>query len=88
MADEEILLEQTKPIIVETKGKWLDFEFATQQNFEIGKTYKITLKGDCMFAISPTKPEEEDFISNRVWFTKKEGKILWIKTREGEKQNG
>lgn len=81
-------IQGTEPIIVETKGKWLDFEFATQQNFEVGKKYKITLKGACLFAISATKPTEEDFITDELWYTKKEGLKLWIKTREGEKQNG
>ena len=73
-------LEQTEPIIVETKGKWLDFEFATQQTFEVGKTYKIRVNGDCLFAISPNKPTY-GFGTNEITYTKEEGLTLWIYTK-------
>jgi len=80
MADEEILVEQAEPIIVETKGKWQKFEYMTQQTFEVGKTYKIHVNGDCLFAISPTKPTY-GFGTNDITYTKEEGLDLWIYTK-------
>ena len=76
----EEVLEQAEPIVVETKGKWLDFEIATRQTFEVGKTYKITVGGNCLFAISPTQPTY-GFGANEITYTKEEGLTLWIYTK-------
>lgn len=73
---------EQEPLVIETRGKWKDFEVASKQEFEVGKTYKIEVQGKCMFAISPTKPESLDdgMGTNSITFTKNEIKKLWIIT--------
>ena len=88
MDDEEILeqepeqVEEPQPLIIETKGKWKDFEVASKQELEIGKTYKIEVQGQCKFAISPNKPESVDdgMGTNSITFKKNETNKLWIIT--------
>ena len=76
--DEE-LIEQSEPIIIETKGKWQPFEAMTNQTFEVGKTYKIKVQGDCLFAISKDRPTS-GFGTNEITYTKDNDTQLWIKT--------
>lgn len=74
--------EQSQPLIIETKGKWKDFEVISGQVFEVGKTYKLSVQGQCKFAISPTKPTSIDdgMGTNEITFKKSETNKLWIIT--------
>ena len=55
------------------------FEYMAKVKFEIGKTYKIQIQGDCMFAISKEKPTN-GLKTNEIEYTKDSNNILWIKT--------
>lgn len=81
MPEEEIIeeQEQSEPLIIETRGKWKDFEYVSGREFEVGKTYKINVQGKCQFAISPTKPTA-GIGTNEITFTKDETNKLWIIT--------
>ena len=67
-------------LIIETKGRWVNFEEITQNTFEIGKTYHIKVGGVCQFMISKNKPKF-GLKTNEIEYTKDEENILWIKTR-------
>lgn len=83
--DDEILeqepetVNEPEPLVIETKGKWQMFEYMAKVKFEIGKTYKIQIQGDCMFAISKEKPTN-GLKTNEIEYTKDSNNILWIKT--------
>lgn len=70
---------EPEPAIVRTGGKWEDFEEATEQELEIGKTYHIKARGRCEFMISEKKPTA-GIATNEITFKKQEGIKLWIKT--------
>lgn len=78
MADEEII-QQSEPLIVETKGKFQPFEAMTGQEFEVGKTYNIKVQGHCEFAISKDRPKS-GLQTNEINYTKNSDTQLWIKT--------
>lgn len=100
MDDEEILEQESdqvgdesttttnehEPMIIETRGKWQDFEKISKQNFEIGKTYKVEVGGVCKLNISPTKPTKitDGMSTDKITFTKDEVNKLWILTGKGE----
>ena len=69
-----------EPLIIETKGRWVNFEEITQNTFEVGKTYHIKVGGVCQFMISKNKPKL-GLKTNEIEYTKDEENILWIKTR-------
>lgn len=88
MPEEEIIEEVEQEnlpteIEIETKGKWRDFEVISLIEFEVGKTYKIKVRGQCQFMISPTKPTT-GIITNEITFKKDDVNKLWIRTGEGE----
>lgn len=70
-----------EPIQVYTKGKWEDLELLTEKEMEVGKTYRIAVKGHCQFAVSAEKPTA-GIATNEITFTKQDGLKLWIKTGE------
>lgn len=70
-----------EPIQVYTKGKWEDLEVLTEKEMEVGKTYRIAVKGHCQFAVSAEKPIA-GIATNEITFTKQDGLKLWIKTGE------
>lgn len=72
-----------EPLIIETKGKWQPFEVMTGQEFEVDKTYKIQVQGQCEFMISKDRPMF-GFGSNEITYTKDNDNRLWIKTGKGE----
>lgn len=80
--EEQVVNENltTEPLIIETKGKWQPFEAMTGQEMEVGKTYKITIAGQCEFMISPDRPTF-GFGTNEIIYTKDNVNKLWIKTR-------
>lgn len=67
-------------LIIETKGKWQPFEIMTGQTFEVGKTYKINVRGDCLFAISKDVPAS-GFGTNEITYIKDGENTLWILTK-------
>lgn len=77
--DNEEILEQSEPLIIETKGKWQPFEAMTGQELEVGKTYNIKVAGKCEFAISKDRPTS-GLSSNDIRYTKNSDVQLWIKT--------
>ena len=81
MADDEIIqgVNEPEPLVIETKGKWQPFEYMTGQELEVGKTYKITVKGKCEFMISKDKPTF-GIQTNEFPYTKDNTNRLWIKT--------
>ena len=74
-------IQEQEPIIIETKGMWVDFEEITEQTFEEGKTYDIKVGGKCQFMIAPKKPIGQGLRANEITYTKEENNKLWIKTR-------
>ena len=70
-----------EPMQIYTKGKWADLEQLTEKEMEVGKTYRIAVKGHCQFAVSAEKPTA-GIATNEITFTKQEGLKLWIKTGE------
>ena len=68
-------------LVIETKGKWQPFEAMTQQTFEVGKTYKIKVDGNCQFMISKDRPTF-GFGTNEITYTKDNDNTLWIKTAD------
>lgn len=70
-----------EPIQVYTKGKWEDLEVLTDKEMEVGKTYRIAVKGHCQFAVSAERPTA-GIATNEITFTKQDGLKLWIKTGE------
>ena len=87
MPDEEIIEEgvnepEQEPLVIETRGKWKDFEVISGQEFEVGKTYKLSVQGQCKFAISAVKPTSIDdgMGTNEITFKKSETNKLWIIT--------
>lgn len=72
---------EPEPIQVYTKGKWEDLEVLTEKEMEVGKTYRIAVKGHCQFAVSAEKPTA-GIATNEITFTKQDGLKLWIKTGE------
>lgn len=72
-------LENQKPIVIETFGKWQPFEYMSGKTFEVGKIYRVKVNGDCQLMISPTKPTS-GFGSKEICFRKDDVNRLWIKT--------
>lgn len=70
-----------EPLIIETKGRWVNFEEITQNTFEVGKTYHIKVGGVCQFMISKNKPTGCGLGTNEITFEKDDNRLLWIKTR-------
>ena len=69
-----------EPLVIETKGKWRKFDTMANVTFEVGKTYKINVQGDCLFAVSAERPTT-GFGANEISYTKEEGSDLWIFTK-------
>ena len=67
-------------LIIETKGKWQPFEVMTKQTFEMGKTYKINVDGNCLFAISKDRPTS-GMGADEITYIKDSENTLWILTK-------
>ena len=83
MADEEILEgvnEESEPLVIETRGKWRKFSTMANVTFEVGKTYKIKVQGECLLAVSAERPTA-GMQTNEITYTKEEGTDLWIYTK-------
>lgn len=70
-----------EPMQINTHGQWETLEHFMQQELEVGKTYRIAVKGHCQFMISADKPTV-GITTNEITFTKQDGLKLWIKTGE------
>ena len=70
-----------EPMKIYTNGKWEDLEVLTDKEMEVGKTYRIAVKGHCQFSVSAEKPTA-GIATNEITFTKQDGLKLWIKTGE------
>lgn len=70
-----------EPMQINTHGQWETLEHFMQQELEVGKTYRIAVKGHCQFAVSAEKPTA-GIATNEITFTKQDGLKLWIKTGE------
>lgn len=70
-----------EPMQINTHGQWETLEHFMQQELEVGKTYRIAVKGHCQFMISAEKPAF-GITTNEITFTKQDGLKLWIKTGE------
>ena len=70
-----------EPMQINTHGQWVTLEHFMQQELEVGKTYRIAVKGHCQFAVSAEKPTA-GIATNEITFTKQDGLKLWIKTGE------
>lgn len=66
-------------ITVSTNGKWMLLEDIVNKGFEIGKTYKIKVKGRCEFMISQNEPTI-GVATSEITFTKRPEANVWIKT--------
>jgi len=73
--------QQVEPMQINTHGQWETLEHFMQQELEVGKTYRIAVKGHCQFAVSAEKPTA-GIATNEITFTKQDGLKLWIKTGE------
>ena len=67
-------------LVINTHGRWQPFEVLARQNHETGKTYKITVEGDCLFAVSKDVPTN-GIQTNEITYTKDDTNRLWIKTK-------
>ena len=67
-------------LIIETHGRWQPFEVVAHQEHEVGKTYHITVEGDCLLAVSEGVPTG-GIQTNEITYTKDDKNRLWIKTK-------
>lgn len=70
-----------EPMQINTHGQWETLEHFMQQELEVGKTYRIAVKGHCQFSVSAEKPTA-GIATNEITFTKQDGLNLWVKTGE------
>lgn len=76
MAEKSI---EQEPMTVATNGIWVLLENIMGKEFEVGKTYRIKVKGDCEFMISENEPTV-GIKTNEITFKKEQNANLWIKT--------
>ncbi len=67
-------------MIINTHGKWRKFEKASDAQFELGKTYKIEVDGNCEFAVSIDEPVA-GIQTNSINYTHSDNIYLWIRTK-------
>lgn len=74
MTDE--VIEQAQPQQINTHGRWV--KYSEYQPLETGKSYRVTVQGDCLMALSKVEPTV-GIKTNSMEFTASEYS-LWIKT--------
>lgn len=67
-------------MIINTHGTWNKFETVAKMEFEIGKTYRISVEGTCEFGIGAKEPKT-GINSNKIEFKANDKEFLWIKTK-------
>ena len=77
--DDEVIEEQPKePTKVNTHGRWM--KYSTFEPLEVGKSYRVTVAGDCMMALSKNTPTI-GIKTNSFEFTASQEYELWIMTK-------
>ena len=77
--DDEVIEEQPKePTKVNTHGRWM--KYSTFEPLEVGKSYRVTVAGDCMMALSKNTPTI-GIKTNSFEFTASDEYELWVMTR-------
>lgn len=70
----------SEPLNVRTGGRWQKLESLVKKELEVGKKYRIKVKGLCQFAISKEKPSGDAEELEEIIYTKDEENFLWVKT--------
>ena len=77
--DDEVIEEQPKePTRVNTHGRWM--KYSEFEPLEVGKSYRVTVAGDCMMALSKNTPTI-GIKTNSFEFTASDEYSLWIMTK-------
>lgn len=77
--DDEVIEEPVKqPTKVNTHGKWM--KYSEFQELETGKSYRVTVAGDCMMALSKNTPTI-GIKTNIFEFTASPEYELWVLTK-------
>lgn len=77
--DEEVIEEQPKqPTKVNTHGRWM--KYSEFEPLETGKSYRVTVAGDCMMALSKNTPTI-GIKTNSFEFTASPKYELWVLTK-------
>lgn len=86
MEEEQQVEAINPPVVVETRGEWQQFEVVTEQELEVGKTYRITFDGICEIALSEDEPSG-GITTNSIEYKKDNNLKLWIRTAKiGEEE--
>ena len=79
MDEEELIEEQPKePTRVNTHGKWM--KYSEFEPLEVGKSYRVSVAGDCMMALSKNTPTI-GIKTNSFEFTASPEYELWVLTK-------
>ena len=78
MTDEVIEEQPKEPTKVNTHGKWM--KYSTFEPLEVGKSYRVTVAGDCMMALSKNTPTI-GIKTNSFEFTASPEYELWVLTK-------
>lgn len=78
MTDEVIEEQPKEPTKVNTHGKWM--KYSEFEPLEVGKSYRVTVAGDCMMALSKTTPTI-GIKTNSFEFTASPEYELWVLTK-------
>ena len=73
---DEVIEQAQEPQQINTHGRWV--KYSEYQPLEIGKSYRVTVNGDCLMALSKVEPTV-GIKTNQMEFTASEYS-LWIKT--------
>ena len=78
MTDEVIEEQPKQPTKVNTHGRWM--KYSEFQELETGKSYRVTVAGDCMMALSKNTPTI-GIKTNSFEFTASDEYELWVMTK-------
>lgn len=79
MTDEEVIKEPAKqPTKVNTHGRWM--KYSEFEPLEVGKSYRVSVAGDCMMALSKNTPTI-GIKTNSFEFTASPEYELWVLTK-------
>lgn len=77
MTDEVIEEQPKQPTKVNTHGRWI--KYSEFEPLEVGKSYRVTVAGDCMMALSKNTPTI-GIKTNSFEFTASPEYELWVMT--------
>lgn len=78
MTDEVIEEQPKQPTKVNTHGKWM--KYSEFEPLEVGKSYRVSVAGDCMMALSKNTPTI-GIKTNKFEFTASDEYELWVLTK-------